>query len=258
MRRFENKVALVTGAASGIGEATVRRLVTEGASVVIADYKKENADKLSSELQATGAAVQAVYYSADDLQSGSELARYTLQEFGRIDILINNVGGTDVKRDLDIESLDIHYFDEIFHINLRSMVYLAQMVIPSMIKQNGGSIVNTASIGGITADATGTLYGASKAGVINLTKYIATQMGKYGIRCNAVAPGLILTPAAVNNLPEEERKLFLLHNSLNYLGKPEDIAAVNTFLASDDARYMTGQTLVADGGLTIHNPVVTK
>lgn len=258
MKRFENKVALVTGGASGIGEATVKRLVGEGAKVVIADYNIKNADKLSSELQASGAAVKSVYYSAAELESGEVLIQETLKEYERIDILVNNVGVTDVKRDLNIVSLDIHYFDEIFHINLRSMIYLAQLVIPVMVKQGTGNIVNTASISGITADAIGTLYGASKAGVINLTKYIATQMGKQGIRCNAVAPGLILTPAALANLPQKEQENFLQHNSLNYLGKPEDIAAAIAFLASDDSRYITGQTLIADGGLTIHNPVVTK
>ena len=123
-----------------------------------------------------------------------------------------------------------------------------------MTAHGGGNILNVASISGITADANGTLYGASKAGVINLTKYIATQMGKKNIRCNAVAPGLVLTPAAVNNLNEDVRNIFLGQCATPYLGEPEDVAATIAFLASNDARYITGQTIVVDGGLTIHNP----
>ena len=125
-----------------------------------------------------------------------------------------------------------------------------------MSAQGSGNIVNVASISGITADSNGTLYGASKAGVINLTKYIATQTGKKNIRCNAVAPGLILPPAALNNLNEEVRKIFLGQCATPYLGEPQDVAATIAFLASEDARYITGQTIVVDGGLTIHNPTI--
>lgn len=169
---------------------------------------------------------------------------------------LNNVGGTDPKRDLSIEKLDINYFDEAFHLNLCCTMYLSQQVIPIMTANGGGNIVNVASISGLTADANGTLYGASKAGVINLTKYIATQMGKKNIRCNAVAPGLVLTPAALDNLNEDVRNIFLGQCATPYLGEPEDVAATIAFLASNDARYITGQTIVVDGGLTVHNPTV--
>lgn len=256
MNRFENKVAIITGAAGGIGEATARRLVAEGAKVVIADYSKERADKLASELNQEGHDARAVYFSATDLQSCKELIEFAMKEYGQVDILINNVGGTDLKRDSNIENLDINYFDEAFHLNLLCMMYLSQQVIPIMISQGGGNIVNVASVSGITADANGTLYGAGKAGVINLTRYIATQMGKKNIRCNGVAPGLVLTPAALNNLNENVRNVFLGQCTTPYLGEPKDIAATIAFLASEDARYITGQTIVADGGLTIHNPTV--
>ena len=155
-----------------------------------------------------------------------------------------------------IEKLDINYFDEAFHLNLCCTMYLSQQVIPIMTANGGGNIVNVASISGLTADANGTLYGASKAGVINLTKYIATQMGKKNIRCNAVAPGLVLTPAALDNLNEDVRNIFLGQCATPYLGEPEDVAATIAFLASNDARYITGQTIVVDGGLTVHNPTV--
>lgn len=256
MNRFENKVIVITGAAGGIGEATTRRMVSEGAKVIIADYSKEKAEQLADELARSGADVRPVYFSATELQSCKELITFATKEYDRIDVLVNNVGGTDPKRDRNIENLDIDYFDEAFHLNLSCTMYLSQLVIPIMIAHSGGNIVNVASISGITADSNGTLYGASKAGVINLTKYIATQMGKKNIRCNAVAPGLVLTPAALNNLNEDVRNIFLSQCATPYLGVPQDIAATIAFLASEDARYVTGQTIVADGGLTIHNPTV--
>ncbi|WP_294629654.1 SDR family NAD(P)-dependent oxidoreductase [uncultured Bacteroides sp.] len=256
MNRFENKVVIITGAAGGIGEATTRRIVSEGGKVVIADHSKEKAEQLAAELIQAGADVRPIYFSATELQSCKELVDFTMKEYGQIDILINNVGGTNLKRDLGIEKLDIDYFDEVFHLNLCCTMYLSQQVIPIMVANGGGNIVNVASIGGITADANGTLYGASKAGVINLTKYIATQLGKKNIRCNAVAPGLVLTPAAVNNLNEDVRNIFLGQCATPYLGEPEDVAATIAFLASNDARYITGQTIVVDGGLTAHNPTV--
>ena len=245
MKRFENKVVVITGAAGGIGEATTRRIVSEGAKVVIADHSQERADKLAAELTQSGADVRPIYFSATELQSCKELVDFAMKEYGQIDVLINNVGGTDPKRDLNIEKLDIDYFDEVFHLNLCCTMYLSQQVIPIMTTHGGGNIVNVASISGLTADANGTLYGASKAGVINLTKYIATQMGKKNIRCNAVAPGLV-----------EVRNIFLGQCATPYLGEPEDVAATIAFLASNDARYITGQTIVVDGGLTIHNPTV--
>ena len=237
MNRFENKVVVITGAAGGIGEATTRRIVSEGGKVVIADHSEKKAEQLANELTHAGADVRHVYFSATELQSCKELIDFP-------------------KRDLNIEKLDINYFDEAFHLNLCCTMYLSQQVIPIMTTNGGGNIVNVASISGLTADANGTLYGASKAGVINLTKYIATQMGKKNIRCNAVAPGLVLTPAALDNLNEDVRNIFLGQCATPYLGEPEDVAAAIAFLASNDARYITGQTIVVDGGLTAHNPTV--
>lgn len=256
MNRFENKIIIITGAAGGIGASTTRRIVSEGGKVVIADYSREKADQFAAELSNSGADVRPVYFSATELKSCKELITFTMKEYGQIDVLVNNVGGTNPRRDTNIETLDMDYFDEASHLNLSCTMYLSQLVIPIMSAQGGGNIVNVASISGITADSNGTLYGTSKAGVINLTKYIATQTGKKNIRCNAVAPGLILTPAALNNLNEEVRKIFLGQCATPYLGEPQDIAATIAFLASEDARYITGQTIVADGGLTIHNPTI--
>ena len=238
MKRFVNKTVLVTGGAAGIGRATVERFVKEGAKVIIADCNIEAAQKLAASLK------------------DNEYKDKAIELFGSIDILVNNVGITDLSRDLDVENLDISYFNQIFHVNLLSMIHTTRAVLPMMKSSGGGSIVNVASIGGVTGDFRGTFYGLSKAGVINLSRYIATQYGKYKIRCNSVSPGLVLTGAANNNLSGNAIKTFLSHNTLPYLGQPADIASVIVFLSSDDARYVTGQNIIVDGGLECHNPTV--
>lgn len=256
MNRFDKQIALVTGGASGIGRATAERLASEGASIVIADYHLEEAEKLAVELRNDGCQVKAVYYNATDMNSGTEAVNKTIEWFGGIDCLVNNVGGSDLKKDLDILDLDMEYFDEVFHLNLKSMLATVRAALPAMIEKRKGSIVNVASISGLLGDFRGSLYGLSKAGVINLTRYISTQYGHSGIRCNGVAPGLILTPAATRNLPEVMQKIFLKYNTTPYLGEAADIAAIIAFLASDDARYVSGQTIIADGGMSCHNPTI--
>ena len=140
MNRFENKAVIITGAAGGIGEATTRRIVSEGGKVVIADHSKEKAEQLAAELTQSGADVRPIYFSATELQSCKELIDFAMKEYGQVDILINNVGGTDPKRDLGIEELDINYFDEVFHLNLCCTMYLSQQVIPIMVAHGGGNI----------------------------------------------------------------------------------------------------------------------
>ena len=158
-----------------------------------------------------------------------------MNEYQRIDVLINNVGGTDPKRDLSIEKLDINYFDEAFHLNLCCTMYLSQQVIPIMTA-NGGNIVNVPHMD-LRLMPTVLYTAPAKVGVINLTKYIATQMERKNIRwVNAVAPGLVLTPAALDNLNEDVRNIFLGQCATPYLGEPEDVAATIAFLASNDAR----------------------
>ena len=156
MDRFKAKVVIVTGAASGIGEATTRRIVSEGGTVVMADFAKEKTKLLAQELKKEKAEVYPVYFSAGNLESCRTLIGTALEKYQRIDVLINNVGGTDLQKDKDIEKLDINYFDQAFHINLRCAIYLSQLVIPAMIRQKGGNIVNIASVGGITGDFKGT------------------------------------------------------------------------------------------------------
>lgn len=256
MERFHNKVALITGGTSGIGLATAQRFANEGAQIVIANRNLQKTETIIQQLASKGYKAKAVYFNATEASSGIEAVKQTIDMFGKIDCLINNVGGTDMQRDGSVSELTPEYFEEIFQLNLKSMLYTIRAALPSMIEHKSGNIVNVASIGGITGDFRGTLYGMTKAGVINLTRYTATQYGKYGIRCNGVAPGLVVTPAVTDNLPTQIQEIFLKHNALPYLGNAEDIAATIAFLASNDARYITGQTIVADGGMTCHNPTV--
>lgn len=193
-KRFESRVALVTGAAAGIGKATAERLAAEGARLVIADYNYPEAERLAEQLNREGAPAFALRFDASETESCREIVARTIERYGTIDILVNNVGGSDLSRDLDLLNMDLGYFDEVFHLNLRSVMATTQAALSEMTLRNRGSIVNTASIGGLLGDFRGTLYGAAKAGVIGLTRYIASQYGKLGIRCNAVAPGLVLTP----------------------------------------------------------------
>ena len=194
-KRFESRVALVTGAAAGIGKATAERLAAEGARLVIADYNYPEAERLAEQLNREGTPAFALRFDAFETESCREIVARTIERYGTIDILVNNVGGSDLSRDLDLLNMDLGYFDEVFHLNLRSVMATTQAALSEMTLRNRGSIVNTASIGGLLGDFRGTLYGAAKAGVIGLTRYIASQYGKLGIRCNAVAPGLVLTPA---------------------------------------------------------------
>ena len=171
-------------------------------------------------------------------------------------MVVNNAGYADPKRDADLLHADLDYFDEVFHVMVRSMMVITQQAVAWMTANGGGAIVNVASIGGLTGNLTGCYYGICKAGSVNFTRYVATQYGKAGVRCNCVAPGLVLTPAAERSLTDEYKELFIAHNAVDYAGQSEDIAGVIAFLASDDARYVTGQTVVADGGCTCHNPTV--
>lgn len=252
MNRFQNKVAFVSGATAGIGLATSRRIGLEGAKVVIAAHIKEEVDATVALLRSEGIEAEGVLYNGYDMESVRESIKRVGEEYGHIDVLVNNVGGTDMQIDGPVDKLQLDYFETAFTLNLKGTLEAIRSALPYM--PAGGSIVNVASIGGLTGDLRGTLYGIAKAGVIDLTKYVATQYGHRSIRCNAVAPGLILTRAATDNLPPLVREVFAAQTPLPYFGQPEDVGAPIAFLASDDARFVTGQTLVVDGGMLCHNP----
>jgi NAD(P)-dependent dehydrogenase (short-subunit alcohol dehydrogenase family) len=171
-------------------------------------------------------------------------------------VMHNNVGGTEPGKDVNVVDLDLDAWNRIMALTLNSALYGCRHVIPVMLESGGGAIVNTASMAGEVGDFGLTAYGAAKAGVINLTRYVATQFGRRGIRCNAVAPGLIITERASEVVIPKVQRVFEEHNLVPRNGRPEDIGHTVAFLASDEAAFITGQVISVDGGMFIHGPTL--
>ncbi|MDO5739848.1 MAG: SDR family NAD(P)-dependent oxidoreductase [Ornithinimicrobium sp.] len=255
MNRVEGQVAVITGGASGIGRATALQLAAEGAAVVIGDLSAKDANEAAEEIRAAGgrAAGVAVDVTSEDSLAG--LMQTAISKFGRLDAMYNHVGGSNPRLDLDIVNMDMDEFDRTMLLNVRSTVLGCRLAIPHLIEAGGGSIINTASVGGLSGDFTQTAYGTAKAAVIRLTQYVATQYGQHRIRCNAVAPGAVMTPALRDNLPAEMIEGIRKHNALPFIGSPEDVANLMVFLASPESRYITGQLMVVDGGMSSHSTI---
>jgi NAD(P)-dependent dehydrogenase (short-subunit alcohol dehydrogenase family) len=247
MGRLEGKVAIVTGAGSGIGEATVRLMAHEGASVVVADLNRTAAKRVANELD------QAIAVEVDvsDEASVSQMIETAVASFGGLDVLHNNATDSSLNAvDTDLVTLDMAVFDRLVAVNLKGQFMGCKHAIPQMLARGGGSIVNTASVDGFVGRGVRAAYGASKAGVVLLTKSVASQYGKQGIRCNAVAPGLTLTPGAVDNAKPEYLDDALALYPMPRLCTPEDVARAVLFLASDESAYVNAATLMVDGGAT--------
>ncbi len=256
MGRVQGKVALVTGGASGIGLSTAQLLAKEGAKVVIADFNVDGAKQVAEEIIAQGGEAAGVFLDAGNADSIKEAVDFTVEKYGKLNVLFNNVGLTNLQKDLDVVNMDLDEWDRLMNVNTKSVLLGSRYAIPHMIEAGGGSIINTASMSAFASDAIRSAYGTSKAAVAHLTKYIATQYGKDLIRCNAVAPGLILTPAAERNMSQEVLDIFKKYNALPYNGAPEDIGYTVLFLASDESKYITGQTIQVEGGHYIANPSI--
>jgi NAD(P)-dependent dehydrogenase (short-subunit alcohol dehydrogenase family) len=255
--RLAGKVAIVTGAASGIGRATALRMAREGAAVLVADLNGAGASAVAEEIAAAGG--RAAGHAADVAEEASVVAMVeaAVAHFGGLDILHNNAAASDpalMSRDGDVADLEVAVLDRTLAVNLRGPMLGCKHAIPRMLARGGGAIVNTSSASGRVGDPVRTAYGVSKAGLDSLTRYVATQYGKRGIRCNSIAPGVIATPALAANVPPEMIAIYERSHLTPRLGRPEDIAAAVVFLASDDAAFITGQTLGVDGGLLAHHP----
>lgn len=260
MNRLAGKKIVITGAASGIGRAAAELMAAEGASVLIADLDGDAASNTAAEISRSEVGGRAVGIVVDvmDEKSVATMIDRAATEFGGINVLCNHVGGSNPHKDLDLLRLDLDEWDRTMALNARSTVVTSQLALPHMLAAGGGSIINTVSIGGLAGNTLQCAYGAAKAAVIRLTQYIATQYGKQGIRCNAVAPGAVMTPALRDNVPAEVIDDIQRHNALDMVGDPEDIGWAMVYLASDESRYMSGQTLVLDGGLTAQSPIAAS
>lgn len=256
MGRLDNKVAIVTGGASGIGLSTCQLMAKEGAKVVIADYNTDGAILAADEIVSKGGQAVGISLDASKEDSIKAMIDFTVEKYGAINILVNNVGTSDLRKDLDAVNIDLDEWDRLMNVNAKSVLLGTRFAVPHMIKAGGGSIVNTASMAAFAGDSVRSAYGASKAAVVALTQYIAQQFGKNLIRCNAVAPGLIMTPAAKNSIPPDLEKIFLKFNALPYHGEPDDIGYTIMFLASDEAKFITGQVIKVEGGHYNSNPTI--
>ena len=246
--RFANQVAIVTGAGRGIGHAIALRLASEGARVAVVSRTEQNASKTAEEINAKFPGL-AKAYAVDVAQSApvKKLVEQIIIDFSRIDILVNNAGLT---RDGLIMRMSEEDWDVVLDTNLKGAFNFIQAVSRPLLKQRSGTIVNIASVAGLMGNAGQANYAASKAGLVGLSKTIAREMASRGITCNVVAPGFITTDMT-DVLPEAIKTGVAAQIPLGRFGAPEDIASAVAFLASAEAKYITGQTLTVDGGMVM-------
>lgn len=250
MERLKGKVAIITGGAGHLGSASAALFVAEGAKVVIADIAEDRAHAVAQKI---GPDAVGMFFDAEDNSSIEHVVSETVRRFGRLDIMFNNAAITDQAiHAFDKTAVEIPFdvWDRTMAVNVRGVLAGCRYAIPHMIVGGGGSIINTASGSGLTGDRMRIAYGTSKGAVIAMTRYIATQHGRQGVRCNAIAPGLV--PAQLSEGYSFEN--IARHVLTPRLGVPHDIAALAVFLASDDAGYITGQTISCDGGMMAHTP----
>jgi 3-oxoacyl-[acyl-carrier protein] reductase len=246
MKILEGKVAIVTGASRGIGKMIALKFAQHGATVAFSDLKiDENAQAVEKELRSYGVEAKAYASNAADYNASQEFVDQVVNDFGRVDILINNAG---ITRDGLLMRMTEEQWDLVIAVNLKSVFNLTKAVQKYMLKQRSGSIVNMSSVVGVRGNAGQSNYSASKAGIIGFTKSIALELGSRNIRCNAIAPGFIETEMTAQ-LPEAEKEGWLKSIPLRRGGKPEEVADVTVFLASDMSSYVSGQVINVCGAM---------
>ncbi len=248
--KLDRRVAIITGAAAGIGEAAARLFAAEGARLVLVDLDSTALGRLTEELEAASTIVLEIVGDVSDSIVCKSILDRTMSSFGRLDVLFNNAGIVVNGTLVDCTEGD---WQRSMDVNLKSMYLLCRGAVPIMRAQAGGSIINMSSIAGPTGVANRGAYSVSKAGVIGLTKSLAMDFVKDGVRVNCICPGTVDTPSlrqriAASANPEAARTAFLARQPMGRLGLPEEIAALALFLASDESRYMTGQAIIMDGG----------
>ena len=249
--RLKNKVILITASTRGIGLACVKACAKEGAAVYMAARNMERAQEIADTLDGA----KCVYNDATKPETFSSMVEEVVKDAGRIDVLVNNFGTSNPGKDLDFANTDPSVFLDTVNLNLRSVFMASQAAAKHMAVQQGGSIINISSVGGIVPDISQVAYGTSKASINYLTRLIAVHEAKNNIRCNAVLPGMTATEAVEKNLTEEFRSLFLRHIPLGRIGLPEEIAEAVVYFASDASAYTTGQSLTVSGGFGLATPV---
>ena len=244
--RLQGKIAIITGAAQGIGYATARKFLDEGAKVVVCDISKESIDSARVSLSSRGP-IDGMIVDVTVRDQIDSMVAEVKQRHGRIDVLVNNAG---ITLDARLQKMTEDEFDRVIDVNLKGTYNSAQAVIDTMVQQGSGVILNASSVVGIYGNFGQTNYAASKFGVIGFVKTWARELGPKGIRCNAVAPGFIATHI-LDTIPEKVLEQLKQRVPLHRLGTPEDVANVYAFLASDEASYINGAVIEVSGGLTV-------
>jgi len=244
MGTIENKVAIVTGGGGGIGSAVVRRFAREGAKIIIADIDGESAQAVGAELSAQRVDAVPIVTDVTKKQSVDDMVRAALERWSRIDILVNVAGGAERIAVVDMTAAQ---WDDVVDMNLKSVFLCSQATLPAMLKQKYGKIVNISSIYGFTGNATRSSYAAAKAGVAAFTKSLALEVVNDGINVNAVAPGRVTTPRVRNRYSDEAWATAVAQIPMGRAGTPEEIASAVLFLAGDENKYITGQTIHVNG-----------
>ncbi|UKS56037.1 SDR family oxidoreductase [Exiguobacterium acetylicum] len=253
MGRLDQKVAVITGSATGIGQATALVFAEQGATVVCADVSLEKAQQTVEQITQQGGKAEAVHVDVSDVESVEQLAKHIKETYGTVDVLFNNAGIDE--QGGKVHDYPIDLFDRIIAVDLRGTFLVSKFLIPLML-DNGGSIINTSSMSGRAADLNRSGYNAAKGGIANFTRAMAIDYARHGIRVNSLSPGTIETPlidTLVGEKEKEQGKQFRDANAwitpLGRLGKPREMATVALFLASDDSSYVTGEDITADGGI---------
>jgi len=246
MKLLEGKTALITGASRGIGKAIALRFALEGSDIAIKNFVYDAYFKKDkNEIEATGVKAKGYVSNASSFEDSQRIINEVVNDFSRIDILINNAG---ITRDTLLMRMTEDQWDSVIAVNLKSVFNLTRAVLMTMVKQKSGSIINMSSVVGVSGNAGQSNYSASKAGIIGFTKSVAKEVGSRNIRCNAIAPGFILTEMT-EKLPENVKNEWTSKIPLKRGGTPEDVANTALFLASDLSSYITGQTIHVCGGM---------
>jgi 3-oxoacyl-[acyl-carrier protein] reductase len=245
--RLKDKICIVTGGAQGIGLATALKFAREGAVVAVCDMRREGIDTAVAACRAEGARAEGFVVDVTDRAQVDAMVSAVKAQFGRIDVLVNNAG---ITKDARLQKMTLAQFDAVIDVNLRGVFHCAQAVADTMVAQGSGVILNASSVVGIYGNFGQTNYAASKFGVIGFTKTWSRELGPKGVRVNAVAPGFIETPI-LSTIPDKVLQQMRDDVPLRRLGRPEEIANVYAFLASDEASYVNGAVIEVAGGLTV-------